>query len=355
MDVSTTPDHSRIKLITISCGLVWLIYFFVQSVLLWWFDFTPPLFLYDGLISATILSLASYVLITNLSYYQPTRRRYAYILVWGIILSAASLTLIRYLLNYLFDNRAYLDFVDSSLPLRFCFNALILAWVAMVHILWNILQEHRENEQRKLDAERLAKEAELYNLRQQLQPHFLFNSLNSIIALIGRKPDQARDMTFQLSDFLRGTLRKDDQQLIPLEDELEHLKLYLEIEKVRFGHRLETEIYVADNCSTCMLPAMILQPLLENAIKYGLYDTTDQVTIRLTAELSEGSLLISIENPYDPQSSQPRKGTGFGLRGVKRRLYLLFGRTDLLQTKATAHIFTSVIKIPQYDQNAADR
>src|SRR5690606_27683378 len=111
---------------------------------------------------------------------------------------------------------------------------------------------------------------ELYNLRQQLQPHFLFNSLNSIIALIGNQPDRAKEMVFQLSDFLRGTLRKDDQQLIPLAEEVDHLKLYLEIEKVRFGHRLEVKIEIPKEAMEKKLPAMIVQPLLENAIKYGL-------------------------------------------------------------------------------------
>src|SRR3546814_15637654 len=85
-------------------------------------------------------------------------------------------------------------------------------------------------------------------------------------------------MTFQLSDFLRGTLRKDDQQLIALKDELEHLQLYLEIEKVRFGHRLETRVNFDEECLAMTLPAMIMQPLVENAIKYGLYDTTEKVT-----------------------------------------------------------------------------
>src|SRR5690606_10366277 len=219
-------------------------------------------------------------------------------------------------------------------------------------------QEYKENEQRKADAERLAREAELYNLRQQLQPHFLFNSLNSIIALIGRKPEEARNMTFQLSDFLRGTLRKDDQQLIPFKDELDHLQLYLEIEKVRFGHRLETLVRYSDECLSMTLPAMIVQPLVENAIKFGLYDTTGNVTISIDGACRDQLLEIQVRNPYDSKNNNPRKGTGFGLSGVQRRLFLLFGRTDLLETNATKHIFTSIIRIPQkypHDQGDTGR
>src|SRR5690606_10836427 len=121
--------------------------------------------------------------------------------------------------------------------------------------------------------------------------------------------------------------RKDDQQLIALRDELEHLQLYLEIEKVRFGHRLETQVNFAEECLDMRLPAMIMQPLVENAIKYGLYDTTEGVTISVTCSCSDRLLEIQIENPYDNESNKPRRGTGFGLRGIQRRLFLLFGRT----------------------------
>ena len=96
----------------------------------------------------------------------------------------------------------------------------------------------QEHEQRKADAEKLAKEAELFKLRQQLQPHFLFNSLNSINALIGMRPEEARKMVQQLSDFLRGTIKKEETQWVSLEEELQYLQLYLDIEKVRFGNRL---------------------------------------------------------------------------------------------------------------------
>lgn len=338
---------SRQRLINISCFIIWIIYAFVQTALLWWFEVDFNLALNDSLVSATATSLCCYVIANALNHYLPRRKGYFYIVVWGLVLAAISVSLDRWILQYVIYDKGYLSHIDLSLPLRFFINVLLIAWIAMINILWNIQQEHKENEQRKADAERLAREAELYNLRQQLQPHFLFNSLNSIIALIGRKPEEARNMTFQLSDFLRGTLRKDDQQLIALKDELEHLQLYLAIEKVRFGHRLETQVTYDEECLAKTLPAMIMQPLVENAIKYGLYDTTEKVTIGVACSCHNHMLQIQIENPYDSQSNKPRRGTGFGLRGVQRRLYLLFGRTDLLETQATTHIFTSIIKIPQ--------
>ena len=198
-----------------------------------------------------------------------------------------------------------------------------------------------------MDAEKLAREAELFKLRQQLQPHFLFNSLNSINALIGSRPVEARKMVQQLSDFLRGTLKKEETQWVTLQEELQYLQLYLEIEKVRFGNRLSTEVSVEEGAAQLKLPALLLQPVVENAIKFGLYDTTGETVIRISAVQQEKNLLIRVENPFDPETSSPKQGTGFGLMSVQRRLYLLFARTDLLVTAAKGNIFITTITIPE--------
>jgi two-component system LytT family sensor kinase len=194
-------------------------------------------------------------------------------------------------------------------------------------------------------ASKFLKEAELFKLRQQLQPHFLFNSLNSINALIGIKPEEARKMVQQLSDFLRGTMRKEENQLISFAEELDYLKLYLEIEKVRFGYRLKTEMDVAEETLTWKIPSLLLQPLMENAIKFGLYGTTGEVVIGLRARTADRHLVIAVTNPYDPDTQMPA-GTGFGLDSVKRRLYLLFARNDLVEINKEKNFFVVVIRIP---------
>jgi len=145
----------------------------------------------------------------------------------------------------------------------------------------------------------------------------------------------------------RGTIKKDDQQLVTLQDELKHLQLYLDIEKVRFGHRLKTEIERPDDTLNLMLPSLLLQPLVENAIKFGLYDTIGEITIRIAAQKSDSHLVIRVENPFDPQTAQPRTGTGFGLNSVQRRLYLLYARNDLMTTQQADTVFITEVKIPQ--------
>jgi len=330
-------------------GVIFLAWSGIQVFLLFWYNYPFPQGFTDSLVSGFLFSLSCFIIANALHFYQPGKERYSYILVWVLCLAGMSTYLSNLSIDWLLDDDIYLEFVRNSIPLRFLVGFLLIGYTAIINILWNSQKNQSEQEKRKTDAEKLAKEAELYNLRQQLQPHFLFNSLNSIVALINNQPERAKEMIFQLSDFLRGTLRKDDQQLIPLEEEIEHLQLYLEIEKVRFGHRLELQIKITPEAMLKKLPAMIVQPILENAIKYGLYDTTEKVIISIGANITSSSLDIIIKNPYDPENTVPRKSSGFGLRSVERRLFLLYGRTDLLKTKGDNKTFITQLKIPQYN------
>jgi LytS/YehU family sensor histidine kinase len=154
-------------------------------------------------------------------------------------------------------------------------------------------------------------------------------------------------MIQQLSDFLRGTLKKEEQQYTSFEEELQYLQLYLDIEKVRFGYRLQTRITYEEDTLQMQLPSMLLQPMVENAIKFGLYDTLGETIISVHAKKVHGMLEVQVQNPFDEITATPVKGTGFGLSSIRRRLFLLFGRSDLLQTKQEAQQFISTIRIPQ--------
>lgn len=198
-----------------------------------------------------------------------------------------------------------------------------------------------------VDQERALVKAELDNLHQQIQPHFLFNSLNSIGALTELNPKEANRMIHLLSDFLRGSLRKDIQTLVPLQEEIEQAKRYLEIEKIRFGHRLNVEFQLDKNCEGAMVPPLIIQPVLENAIKFGLYGSTNQVAIQIHCSCSNNQLMIEIINPFDPDWVHERHGKGFGLTSIKRRLSLVYNQSDLLRTRQDHTLFHTLITIPQ--------
>lgn len=325
----------------------------MHAFVLNWYHFTWHMAIWDSLVSNAILLGASLLVMMIMRFYIPQKNRYSYILGLCIVLSILWLLISRAILVLLTENvNEYTNFFSESLPVRFAIGFLIIGCMTLISVLWYTLQDQQAIEKRKTEAEKLSKDAELYKLRQQLQPHFLFNSLNSINALIGLQPQKARTMIQQLSDFLRGTLKKEDHQWVSLDEELQHLQLYLEIEKVRFGHRLSTIIENQTNGCPVALPAMLLQPVVENAIKFGLYDTTDDITISILAKKENETLVLEVKNPFDPATSSPKKGTGFGLKSVQRRLYLLFARNDLLETGATDKIFITTIKIPQQNDQS---
>ena len=330
----------------------WIIWTVLHIMLLMNYGYAYKYALLDGIITNALLMAAGSLIINILRYYLPYRDRYGYLLFLSIIFSVAVVSLSKFYLNMIFDHpadKSYLFFLSNSYLIRGVISFLLLGCTAIISVLWYTQEEEQENRQRKNDAEKMSKEAELFKLRQQLQPHFLFNSLNSISALIISNPVQARNMIHQLSDFLRTTLRKEEEQWIKMEEELESLELYLEIEKVRFGHRLSTSIVKDEKSLQMLIPPMLLQPVVENAIKFGLYDTTESVTINISVLKEQDLLKVIVQNPFDPETASPRHGTGFGLNSVKRRLYLLFARTDLVETSAKDQVFTTTINIPGHE------
>lgn len=240
----------------------------------------------------------------------------------------------------------YLSFLAKSFYVRWFFLFLLL--LAIVQQLW--IDKHLKDQhlayQHLVEKERQLARSEISNLQQQFQPHFLFNSLNSISALVKMQPEKAREMIYNLSDFLRKTIQKGHDDFNTLKDELAYLELYLSIEKVRFGERLQVFILAEETAKDTELPALLLQPLLENAIKYGLNGSIGTIQIRLEMKAVEDLLEIAITNPYDPTAVMG-KGTGFGLKSVERKLGLLYKRADLMQIKKTESDFTVRLKIPQ--------
>jgi sensor histidine kinase YesM len=335
----------RFKIIFIAS---WVIIVCDHIMLLRFFGMNWQASVVDALLSNTLLLLACLLVMIVLRFYLPKGQQYINVFALCLLLTIAWLLLSKWLLGLLLsDFDGYTLLLHNSLSIRFSLAFLLLGFITMVSILWYSQLEQKEQEERKKDAEKLAREAELFKLRQQLQPHFLFNSLNSINALIGSRPQEARKMVQQLSDFLRGTIKKDETQWVNLQEELQYLQLYLDIEKVRFGNRLATHSVIEEDTHQLKLPALLLQPIVENAIKFGLYDTIGETVIEISAVKEENNLVIKVKNPFDPETSSPKQGTGFGLNSVQRRLYLLFARNDLVTTEAKDNIFTTIVRIPQ--------
>lgn len=215
---------------------------------------------------------------------------------------------------------------------------------AVVHYLLLALEEAHEAAERVLESQVVAREAELRALRAQLNPHFLFNSLNSINALVGRDPEAARNMCEGLGDFLRRTLRLGAREAVTLGEELGLVDRYLTIEQVRFGERLKLERSVDPAALECLLPPLLLQPLIENAIKHGVADRIDGGIVRLAAERRSGQLVVTLENPVD-HDAPSRSGDGLGLENVRRRLAVLGPREGSLVVSREADRFRVTLSL----------
>ena len=192
----------------------------------------------------------------------------------------------------------------------------------------------------------LIKDAELHALKSQINPHFLFNSLNSISSLTMTNPEKAQEMVINLSSLMRYSLKHDQIDKVPFSEELKNNMLYLQIEKVRFGQKLNPVFDIGEDCLDALIPNMILQPLYENAIKYGVYEATEPIDVITRATCHDDILEISITNNYD-KNSITRKGEGIGLRNIRDRLQIFYGNPMLMKVEDNKTEFKVTLGIPQ--------
>lgn len=247
--------------------------------------------------------------------------------------------------NLFSDNGVYLSFLDISSVVRILIGVLIYFLLISLDFLILSFEEMNTQADHEAALSAMLRDAELNMLRSQIKPHFLFNSLNSISALTISNPEAAQSMIIKLSEFMRHSLQLGSEAMNTLLDELYHLKLYLDIEKVRFPDRLLVEINNSDKCNELLMPAMILQPLLENAVKYGVNTLLVPCKVTIEIQCNENNLQITISNNFDPEV-MPRKGTGTGISNVRMRLNAIYGRTDLLKTSIDNQVFTVNLLIP---------
>jgi sensor histidine kinase YesM len=317
--------------------------------------FSWVLALTDAIPSTLMLVLTVWPLTIVLNNYPTKVGIVLYAILAAVIFSSISCfaTLV-FLKWYGKEETLYSNWVEQTALIRYVWFGVISAWVATASALDKKAKDIQQSIKQQSNAATLLKEAELYKLRQQLQPHFLYNSLNSISALTMIEPSKAQEMIGKLSDFLRSSVKREAEDMIPVDQELNYIESYLTIESIRFGDRLKV-VFDKEYTDDAHIPPFLLQPVLENAIKFGLYGRIGEVTISVKIRWEPGMLTITISNPYDPQG-QVHRGTGFGLDSINRRLYLLYARTDLLEIQKTEDIFTTTIKIPQvYVQSDTDR
>jgi signal transduction histidine kinase len=234
--------------------------------------------------------------------------------------------------------------------------SLVIYWIVLaVSYAWDYYGRARSEQLRASQLESQFAKAQLEALKQQLQPHFLFNTLNSISVLM-QKGDVAgsTSMVFGLSDLLRYTLNRDGQQEVPLSDELEFTRRYLEIEQTRFGERLRVNFEVDPDTFRCRIPVFLLQLLVENAIRHGIAKKAGEGQVTITTSLSAGRLRISVEDDGVGLGNGERdEPEGIGIRNARQRLSFLYGndfRLELTERRPAGVIAT--LEIPAVDPGA---
>jgi len=230
-------------------------------------------------------------------------------------------------------------------PLIYAAGSVLYLLSIAYHYASTAIDASREAETRAMTVSIQAREAELKALKSQINPHFLFNSLNSISALTGIDPMRARDMCVLLGDFLRMTLGLGEKTAIRFSEELDLLEKYLAIEKVRFGDRLRMHQDIQPEARNCLLPPLLLQPLLENSIKHGIASLVAGGEVRILAHRDAERLDITVENSWDPDAPPSRKG-GLGLRNVQQRLEARYGKSASFRVSDEGDLFQAHLSIP---------
>lgn len=243
------------------------------------------------------------------------------------------------------NNEGYKKFLYESLLFRGISGFFYYSIIVLIYYILSYYQNLQEKISNESKLRELLRTAELNFLKSQINPHFLFNSLNSISSLTLNEPGKARDMIIKLSDFLRYVVSQPENKPVPLSHEIENIKRYLEIEKVRFGSKLEFQFSIPLECANCLIPVLILQPLYENSVKHGVYESVTPITIITEVRLADDFFEISISNNFESGVVE-KKGAGIGIKNIKERLRLMFNNADLLTISKKDHIFEVLLKIP---------
>jgi hypothetical protein len=240
---------------------------------------------------------------------------------------------------------------EEQLIVWFATGMLFYLLAVTVHYLVVAFERAAENERRALSLAVSGREAELRALRAQLDPHFLFNSLNSIASFCGSDPKAAREMSALLADFLRLTLRVGALETISLHDEVDLASKYLQVERARFGDRLRFEPRISGDVGAVQVPPLLLQPLVENAVRHGIEHRIEGGTIALEAERRNGMLELRVRNEADADRPIP-PGERVGLKNVADRLEAIYGRAARIDTEERDGFFIAEVRIPLHEVKA---
>ena len=304
----------------------------------------------DSVVYCSIFALIG-LSIWFMVYYNDIEKNSLWIFILSHIISSTIVVAVwiiksRFILStFVEENKQYNFIQDNFLYLRIIQGYLGYIIIVLLYYVLVFYQTTIDNKEREQTFKTLLRDAELTSLKSQINPHFLFNSLNSISSLTMFDAEKAQAMIIKLSDYLRFSLQFKANDTVTFKEEIENIHRYLEIEKIRFGNRLNMEFDIPNECHSLLVPTMILQPLFENAIKYGVHESTEETLIKVQAIKESNYTRITISNNYDPESI-PSAGQGIGLSNIKERMQLLYGSSELVTIINGNNTFTVTLYFP---------
>ncbi|MFZ5429617.1 MAG: sensor histidine kinase [Bacteroidota bacterium] len=330
-------------------GVFWLILASANALVLWnYYDLALHLSFINTFVQYGFFAVLGLSIWYVVKYNSPETYKWWSLLLFHLIAATAIIIVWTYLAAITIKLFApeLADYMQMSLPSRMLTGYLLYVFYVLLFMAIIYYQNFREKVKRESELKSLIKEAELHALKSQINPHFLFNSLNSISSLTMSDPAKAQEMVINLSSLMRYSLKHNQNEKVTFGTELQNNKLYLAIEKVRFGSKLLPVFHVDEKCYNASLPNMILQPIYENAIKYGVYEATEPVEIITHGSCDGKYLEISVGNTYDPDVIN-RKGEGIGLRNIRERLQIIYGGSAIVKVTDDKNFFTITLRIPQ--------
>ncbi len=331
--------------------LFWIFITIIYIILLHWESQVDlGTVLLDGVVSFSLLGGLGLSAWYSVKYLQLDNSR-AFKLIFSHVLSGLIAAAVWLFLSYsvllfvLGGETSFKSFFSNTLPWRFLIGLLFYFMITLFYYIFIISKNLQEKNLKEKELRNLVTEAELRSLKFQINPHFIFNSLNSISALTDINRERSKTMVQKLADFLRYSLQNSNRDKNSLDEEIKAVELYLGIEKTRFGDKFEFAKEVDETMLNELIPTMILQPLFENAIKHAVYETTDKIFIKLKCKEENEMLKIIVENNFDCESIS-KKGTGLGLKIIENRLSLFYNRNDLFKVEKNDGLFRVTMLIP---------
>ena len=340
-------------------GGLWVLIMILHATFLFYqFDFPLILSIADSFVSNLLIAITCFLYWYVVKFISPQRQGMTEMLVSHLVGVGLSVIILIHLGGHILtlafaNNIDYHQFYNQSILFRALLGMLYFATTILLYYLLLYIEDINEQIKKEAALQNLLKQTSLDMLMFQINPHFLFNSLNSISSLTITSPSLAREMVIKLADFFRASLSQESSEMQTLKEELDQMNLYLEIEKVRFESRLVVEYSIDEACYEFLVPKMIMQPLYENAIKFGMYEQLDTLTISTSCTACEDALTIKISNKSDTDINH-RKGMGIGIKNVKERLMLIYGMDHLVSATQMDGVFTISLTIPRnkvYDKS----